>query len=101
MSQKAPCPKPFQGMIQGMKTQPMTDLCWICQKNNSTIYRSANVSESQKPTGTSAESCDRTLTVPRNGESCKGSGGARRWSEKVANLASMHCIHGHHHALQP
>ena len=31
-----------------VKTRPMTDLCWICQKNNSAIYRSANVSEENK-----------------------------------------------------
>ena len=31
-----------------VKTRPMTDLCWICQKNNSAIYRSANVSDENK-----------------------------------------------------
>ena len=28
--------------------RPMTDLCWTCQKNNNLIYRSANLSESDK-----------------------------------------------------
>ena len=28
--------------------RPMTDLCWTCQKNNTFIYRSANLSEAEK-----------------------------------------------------
>ena len=28
--------------------QPMTDLCWTCQKNNVFIYRSANLPEADK-----------------------------------------------------
>jgi len=26
----------------------MTDLCWVCQKNNSTIYKSTNLTEEEK-----------------------------------------------------
>ncbi|XP_034779473.2 uncharacterized protein LOC117405962 [Acipenser ruthenus] len=29
-------------------TRPMTDLCWTCQKNNSAIYRSVNISDEKK-----------------------------------------------------
>ena len=28
--------------------RPMTDLCWTCQKNNTFIYRSANLAEAEK-----------------------------------------------------
>lgn len=28
--------------------KPMTDLCWTCQKNNTLIFRSANISDSMK-----------------------------------------------------
>jgi hypothetical protein len=28
--------------------KPMTDLCWICQKNNNLIFRSANLSDENK-----------------------------------------------------
>ena len=28
--------------------RPMTDLCWVCQKNNTLIYRSANLAEADK-----------------------------------------------------
>ena len=31
-----------------VKTRPMTDLCWMCQKNNSAIYRSTNTSDESK-----------------------------------------------------
>lgn len=31
-----------------VKTRPMTDLCWMCQKNNSAIYRSTNSSDESK-----------------------------------------------------
>ncbi|KAI2645389.1 Sulfide:quinone oxidoreductase, mitochondrial [Labeo rohita] len=28
--------------------KPMTDLCWVCQENNSLIFRSANLTDAQK-----------------------------------------------------
>ena len=28
--------------------KPMTDLCWLCQKNSNAIIRSANKSEEEK-----------------------------------------------------
>ena len=31
-----------------VRTKPMTDLCWTCQKNNSAVYNSCNLSEEQK-----------------------------------------------------
>lgn len=31
-----------------VRTKPMTDLCWQCQKNNSAIYKSANLTEAEK-----------------------------------------------------
>ena len=31
-----------------IRTKPMTDLCWQCQKNNSAIYKSANLTEAEK-----------------------------------------------------
>ncbi|CAM4467022.1 unnamed protein product [Leuciscus chuanchicus] len=31
-----------------VRTKPMTDFCWECQKNNSTIYKSANLTEAEK-----------------------------------------------------
>ncbi|KAK6167396.1 hypothetical protein SNE40_021432 [Patella caerulea] len=31
-----------------VRTKPMTDLCWVCQQNNSLIYKSANMSDQEK-----------------------------------------------------
>lgn len=31
-----------------VRTKPMTDLCWQCQKNNAAIYQSANLTEAEK-----------------------------------------------------
>ena len=31
-----------------VKTRPMTDLCWMCQRNNSAIYHSTNTSNESK-----------------------------------------------------
>ncbi|XP_071940904.1 uncharacterized protein [Antedon mediterranea] len=31
-----------------LTTKPRSDLCWVCQKNNSAVYRSANQTEAQK-----------------------------------------------------
>ena len=35
-------------------SKPMTDLCWICQNNNSLTYRSANVEDNEKDLSSTA-----------------------------------------------
>lgn len=43
---------PFDGcgtlVLYIVWTKPMSDLCWQCQKNNSAIYKSANLTEAEK-----------------------------------------------------